>query len=72
MRLHNVSEPFAIEAALQGQIGVCVTVNATNSYGGYAGVRTFLVSFLGGNLRRWGGTSPVTDITPSAGSVCPR
>ncbi len=52
MRLHNVSEPFAIEAALQGQTGVCVTVNATNSYGGYAGVRTFLVSFLGGNLRR--------------------
>ena len=72
MRLHSVSEPFAIEAALQGQTGVCVTINATNSYGGYSGVRTFLVSFLGGNLRRWGGTSPVTDISPSAGSVCPR
>ncbi|MGH1356898.1 MAG: hypothetical protein ACRBBS_17760 [Thalassovita sp.] len=34
MRLHNVSEPFAIEATLQGQTGVCVTINATNSYGG--------------------------------------
>lgn len=72
MRLHNVSEPFAIEAALQGQTGVCVTINATNSYGGYAGVKTFLVSFMGGNLRQWGGLDPVSDITPSASRVCPR
>ncbi len=72
MRLHNVSEPFAIDATLQGQTGVCVTINATNSYGGYAGVKTFLVSFMGGNLRQWGGLDPVSDITPSASRVCPR
>lgn len=58
MRLHNVSEPFAIEAALQGQTGVCVTINATNSYGGYAGARTFLVSFLGGQSTPLGWHKP--------------
>lgn len=71
MRLISVSEPFAVRAALQGQTGVCVTLNAKNAYGGYAGASTYLVSFLGGHLRTWQGTSPVEDISASASLICP-